>query len=132
MKRIAPIVLVAVAALALAAPTYTVCEAHLDSIAGIITRETGDYARASSEPGKTFNTLDGLPGNYADTIAEINAQATANPDDAAWQMAKSRLAKFTTDFQALKAKAEAAKLAFTLIDSKGAVAVKTKLEELQP
>ena len=44
MKRLAPIVLVAVAALALAAPTYTVCEAHLDSIAGIITRETGDYA----------------------------------------------------------------------------------------
>jgi len=130
VKRATTIVFVAVAALALAAPTYTVCEAHLDTIAEIITREDGRYARASSDTTAVFNRLNGLPATYAATIAEINAQATALPNDHAWQMAKSRLAKFTADFQALKAKAEAAALAFTLIESKGAATVKAKLEEI--
>ena len=136
MKRLVCVALAAfvvvglVAGLVWAAPTYGLCEKHLDTMRDIINRDDARYTAAGTETLSIYNRLDGLPATYAETIAEINAQSTANPDDVKWKLAKARLGAFTVEFQALKPKAEAAKLAFDLIESKGAAAVKAKLEEI--
>lgn len=127
---LATVTAVCIAAIAIAAPTYTAVEAHLDSIRGDIISAGNGYARAASTVTAADNVLAALPTTYAATIAEINAQAAANPNDAAWQMAASRLAKMATEFQALKAKTAAAKAAFASIETHGAAAVAAKLGEL--
>lgn len=84
--------------------TTSQVKAGLDDIAQSI-RANRDLMKQAKDRGATASTsLAGLPATFADVIATINGYA---PTGAFETNAKDELAKMTTEFQALKATADA-------------------------
>lgn len=83
--------------------TPSECRIVLGEVAIIINKHRKGAASLDGTLATAEAELNGLPNTYAEWIAEINAQAAANPDDAAWEGMKAELALFTAEFQDLKA-----------------------------
>jgi len=94
------------------AVTYTQTKATLDEIAARteLARKRLEDARRLLVTAET--DLNKMPENYGAFVAELEAQATANPDDRAWQGAKAEKDQMVADFQVLASLATALKSAY--------------------
>ena len=88
------------------------------------------YGQAGTVLGQAENTLNGMATVYADVIAAVNAGATANPDNPAWQSLKAEKDLAIAERATVLADVEAIVLAFTKLTAHGASAVAAKLNEL--
>ena len=85
--------------------TYSEAKAQLDEIAAKNTARANDIRVAKTGPTNIKAALDAMPAQYTQGIANINAEADANPTNAAWQAAKAEAALLAADFLALQATA---------------------------
>ena len=95
--------------------TYTQAKATLDEIAqrSEQNRKRLEQARALVVSAEADLTAMGTA--YATFVTELNAAATANPSDAAWQGAKAEKDQMAADFAALKTRASAVKNAIDAV-----------------
>lgn len=94
------------------ATTFTVAKRTLDLIAAKVETADNRLKQARDLIAQAESELSALQTTYSTVISDINAAATANPDDPAWQAAKAEKDLMVTDFQALKAKATNLKNAY--------------------
>jgi len=85
--------------------TYSEAKALLDEIAARNTAAKGSLRTSKQVATNTKAQLDAMPAQYATVIAEIQADAAANPTDKAWEVAGAEASQLTADFVALKATA---------------------------
>ncbi len=85
--------------------TYSEVKVGLDAVAAIISEQRAMMTKVKSNAALASSALAAVPTDYADVVATIQAYGTANAAEAA---AKAELAKLTTEFNALKAKADQA------------------------
>lgn len=85
--------------------TFSEVKAGLDEIANVIRDNRAVMMKVKSNAALASTALADLATTYADVVATINSYGTANAAEAA---AKAELAKLTTEFNALKAKADQA------------------------
>ena len=123
--------LAACATVAYAALTYSGCEVRVANISSDVDRCQSGYTSASAQVTAVVNTLTALPATYKTVIDEVNAQVAAAPADPEWLALKGRIAKLTTEFQALKAKVTVAAACFAAIESKGYAKVQAALDGIQ-
>ena len=83
--------------------TTSEVDVGMDDIARILTEERQKMIKAKQAGSSASATLAAIPTVYSDVIATINAYGTTNAYEAA---VKAKLAKMTTEFLALKAKAD--------------------------
>lgn len=87
--------------------TYTEIKTALDEIAERSTLNMNRRDQARNTLLQAQQDLLAMQSNYSAVITSLNAQAAANPDDAAWQAAKAEKDQMVSDFQALKAEIDA-------------------------
>ena len=87
---------------------FTLVEAALDNIRGLIINNREAFTQAVARIGAANNAIGNLGTTYAAIVTEINARAAADPTDTGWKVAKARLDKFVAEYQALKAVLQAA------------------------
>ena len=128
MRKLALVALVAVAIMAMGAtiPYYAVKQ-QMNDAADLLKASANRYSQASQAVVVADNSLGAMATTYADLTETVGAYGTA---DAAEAHAKAELAKLLAERTAIKAKTDAAKAAFTAIETHGAAAVKAKLAEL--
>ena len=95
--------------------TFADVKHKLDEIAEQIRNRQSGINQARSKIDTTVESLTSMVSVYADVISEIEAQATANPTNQAWQLAKSEKDILVSEFQALKTTAEALKAAMDAV-----------------
>jgi len=91
--------------------SYTEAKATLDDIAERSESNRKRLVSAINQIAAAQGDLAAMPGAYSSVIAEIDAQASANPTDPAWENVKAAKDLMVTDFQAVKANADALKTA---------------------
>lgn len=84
------------------ATTYTQAKAVLDEIAARSEQNRKKLDQAKAVIVAADNDLGSMASAYYAFVSDLNALATANPDDAAIQAAKTEKDAMVTDFQALK------------------------------
>jgi hypothetical protein len=84
--------------------TYSEVKSGLDAIAGIISAQRQVMIKVKSNAGTASVALAAVQADYADVLATINGYGSTNAAEA---LAKADLAKLTTEFLALKGKADA-------------------------
>lgn len=87
--------------------TYTEIKTALDEIAERATQNSKRVAQAKATLSAAQGDLAAMATVYATVVADLNAAATANPSNAAWQAAKAEKDQLVADFQALKATVDA-------------------------
>ena len=85
--------------------TYSEAKAYLDEIAAKNTSAKGSLRTAKLGVTNVKSLLDAMPAQYGQVVTDINAAATANPDDKAWQVAAAEAAQLTADFGTLQSTA---------------------------
>lgn len=83
--------------------SYSEVKAGFDEIAVIIRNARTELLACKSKSAGISEVLDALPTTYASLVATVQAYGTSNAAEA---NAKAELAKFMTEFQALKAIAD--------------------------
>lgn len=83
--------------------TYTEVKQALDEIAERTTQNSKRVDQAKQLLSVAQSDLSAMQTAYASIVSEINAAATANPANAAWQTAKAEKDQMVADFQSLKA-----------------------------
>lgn len=83
--------------------TSTEVDVALDAVAQLISDQREVLKKAKSNAAIASAALAAVPTTYADVVSTIQAYGTTNAHEA---LAKARLAKYTTEFQALKAIAD--------------------------
>lgn len=111
-------------------PTFCQIEQALLNAAADIVKSRQRYDQAGQTMTAADNVLAGLAATYGQVIAEIEAQAAANPDDPAWAMLQNRMAKYIAERNDLKAATACMVDAFQAILDHGAAAVQAKIDEL--
>lgn len=96
-------------------PTFCEVEAALDNVRNDVNNNKSRYTGAVAQILAAKNAVANLATTYAAVATEINAQATALPNDTAWKMAKARLDKIVAEYNALRTKLQAAVDALTAI-----------------
>lgn len=86
--------------------TFSERDAALDAIAAIMARQSELLQQIKATAQSISSALAALPTTYADEIADINSEATGNPNDTAIQNHKAKLDQFTIEFQASKTLAD--------------------------
>ena len=84
--------------------TSTEVDVALDAVAQLISDQREVLKKAKSNAAIASAALAEVPTTYADVVSTIQAYGTANAHEA---LAKARLAKYTTEFTALKSVADA-------------------------
>lgn len=87
--------------------TYTETKATLDEIARRTTANKKRRVNYRNDATTTQSDLAAMQTAYTTILNELDTQAAANPDDAAWQTAAAEKAQMVSDFQALKALVDA-------------------------
>ncbi len=87
--------------------TFTEVKKVLDEIAERTTQNASRTTNAKALLTTAQADLASMPGAYSSILSEIDAGATANPTDQAWQNAKAEKDQMVSDFQALKAEVDA-------------------------
>lgn len=80
-------------------------KAGLDAVSEVIAEQRNLVETAQQVLANVVQVLDEVPTEYADVIAQIDLYA---PTGAFEELAKDELSKLTAEFQALRAKAQAA------------------------
>lgn len=85
--------------------TYTETKATLDDIAARSenNRKRIESAKAALATAEADLAL--MATAYASFVAQLDIDASANPDDSAWQTAKAEKDQMVADFQSLKIRA---------------------------
>lgn len=91
--------------------TYTQTKAALDEIAARTEANRKRLEQAKILIGTADSDLGGMGSAYGAIVADIDANAAANPSDPAWIAAKAEKDLMVSDFQALKSRAAALKTA---------------------
>lgn len=86
---------------------FSVHKSKLDEIANRIQTERARLARIRSDAVSASANLNSMGTEYGPTIAEINADAAANPTSEARQHNASEAAELVAEFQALLVEAQA-------------------------
>lgn len=86
--------------------TYSGMKTGLNQIAALITEQRDVLGKAKQNGANASASLAAVPTTFADVLASINA-IPANTTNQAELMLKAELAKMTTEFTALKARADA-------------------------
>lgn len=84
--------------------TTSEVDVGMNAIANILTEQRQVMLKAKQNASNASAVLAALPTTHADVIATINGYGTSNAYEAA---VKAKLAKMTTEFTALKSKADA-------------------------
>jgi hypothetical protein len=92
--------------------TYTQTKATLDEIAVKSETQRKSLVNARSAVASVEAALQTMQNQYSAFIAEVEADALANPADPAWQAAKAEKDRLVADFLAVQAKAQAIITAF--------------------
>ena len=87
--------------------TFTQTKATLDEIAARSEQNRKLMVQAKALIAQAVSDLGAMPATYMAFITDLDAAAVANPTDGAWQTAKAEKDQMVTDFQALKAAADA-------------------------
>lgn len=87
--------------------TYTEIKTALDEIAQRSTQNSKRVSQARATLQQAQADLVAMQTAYATVVSGLNAAATANPSNAAWQAAKAEKDQLVADFQALKATVDA-------------------------
>ena len=82
--------------------TYSEIKAVLDEIAGETSKNQKLTASSRVRLVTAQTNLASMPGKYGSIISDIDQAAIDNPNDDAYQLAKSEKDKLVVDFQALK------------------------------
>ena len=82
--------------------TYSETKALLDEIAAKNTARANDLRVVKAGATNVKSALDAMPARYTQAVTDINAEAGANPTDAAWQASKAEVALLVDDFLALQ------------------------------
>lgn len=77
-------------------------EATIAEISAIMTQDKKRMTQAVQAINVARNELDSMAGKYGGFISELDAVATANPDNAAWQNLKDLKDLFVEEFDELK------------------------------
>lgn len=91
--------------------TYTERKTAINRMAEDIMRAVSKSASGNVNILQSFDILDAMPTTHGTVISEIDADAAANPSDAAVQAQKTEKDKIVGDFQAAKADVQAKKTA---------------------
>ncbi len=83
--------------------TSSEVKSGLDKIAEVLSAQRDTMKKAKVNATNASAALASLPTDFAGVIATINAYGTSNAFEA---LAKAELAKMTTEFTALKSKAD--------------------------
>ena len=86
--------------------TYAEVKETLDGVATRIRRNISNLDSARSFVDNAVNDLTAMGSAYAEIVTEIDAQAAANPNSEAWQLALSEKDILVAEFQALKTTAQ--------------------------
>ena len=84
------------------AVTYTEAKATLDDIAVRSENNRKRLEQAKSLIQQAESDLTSMSTVYSTFVADLDAAATANPTDDAWQTAKAEKDQMVADFQSLK------------------------------
>ena len=87
--------------------TYTEVKTVLDEIAERTTNNGKRVAQARAMMTQAQADLAAMPAAYGTLLTALDAAATANPSNAAWQGAKAEKDQMVADFNALKAAVDA-------------------------
>lgn len=85
--------------------TFTQAKATLDDIASRSEANRKRLEQAKQLITQARADLASMPSAYGSFVTELNAAATANPSDGAWQTAKAEKDQMVSDFQALNTRA---------------------------
>ena len=86
---------------------YDEIKSGLNAISSEITKARSLFARARAIMVDAEAILAAMPGKWSSLGSEINAAATANPNDDNYQLAKGEKDKLAANFQGLKTYASA-------------------------
>lgn len=92
--------------------TYTQAKATLDEIAVRSEAARKRLSRARDLIAEAEADLAKMATDYSGFVTELNAAATANPNDEAWKSAKAEKDLMVVDFQALRTRATSLKNAY--------------------
>jgi hypothetical protein len=92
--------------------TYTQTKATLDEIAVKSESNRKRLVDARAAVASVEAALQTMQNQYSAFIAEVEADALANPADPAWQAAKAEKDRLVADFLAVQTKAQAIITAF--------------------
>ena len=95
--------------------TYTETKSTLDLIAQRSEANRKRINAAKVQIANALSDLAGMAGTYGAFATQLDTDAAANPTDEAWQTALAEKNQMVTDFQALKARAEAINTAITAL-----------------
>lgn len=92
--------------------TFTETKATLDEIAVKSETNRKNLAAARASVAGVEAALQTMVNQYSAFIAQVDADAAANPGDAAWQNALAEKNRLVADFIAIQSKAQAIITAF--------------------
>lgn len=87
--------------------SYATTKQTLDQIADDIARAQRQVDLARDNLSTAAVNLAAMPSQYSAFVAQLNADAAANPGNEAWQTALAEKNELVGDFQALRTRAEA-------------------------
>lgn len=85
--------------------TYTQAKATLDEIATRSENNRKNLQRARDLIASAGGDLNAMAAAYGTFVTDLDAEATANPGNAAWEGAKAEKDQMVSDFNALNARA---------------------------
>lgn len=93
--------------------TFTETKATLDEIAQRSEANRKRIEQAKGQITQALSDLNSMNTAYSAFVTQLNADAAANPSDAAWINALAEKNELVSDFQALKTRAESIDTAIT-------------------
>lgn len=91
--------------------TFSEIRASLNAVSQQLVSCANREQQAHEQLTVALSELTQLPTTYKQTIADVDAQVVANPDNVVWQAAKAEKDEYVAEYQACKARVTAKKAA---------------------